>query len=78
MDLTDIQTIIDTITAWVDGFVTMVINVLQNFIPLFWVASPDAGVTPGYLTVYGVLGLMGIGIGLVYLGLNFAKRFFLK
>lgn len=78
MDLTDIQTIIDTITAWVSGFITMVIDVLNGLIPVFWVASPDAGVTPGYLTVYGVLGLMGIGIGLVYLGLNFTKRFFLK
>jgi hypothetical protein len=73
-----IQVIVDAITAWVGAFVTLVLGVLVDFIPLFYVASPDGGTTPAELTVYGVLGLMGIAIGLVYLGLNFAKNFFLK
>lgn len=77
-DLNDVQNVIDTINAWVTGFLTMVVSVLQGFIPLFYTVSPDGGTTPGSLTIYGVLGLMGIGIGLVYLALNFARGFFLK
>lgn len=77
-DIQDVQNIIDTITAWVTGFTVMVVNVLQGFVPLFYTVSIDSGVTAGSLTVFGVLGLMSIGIGLVYMGLNFAKSFFLK
>ena len=66
--------VISTITEWVTGFLTMTLAVLNGMVPLFW----DATETTGGLTVFGILGLMGIGIGLVYLGLNFAKGFFLK
>lgn len=73
----DVAHIIDTIGAWVSGMTTMVVATLQGFIPLFYTVSTTVD-TVGSLTVFGVLGLMSIAIGLVYLGLNFAKSFFLR
>lgn len=62
--------VISTITDWVTGFMSAVLNVIQGMIPLFY---DENG-----LTILGVLGLMGISIGLVRFGISFVQRFFLK
>lgn len=66
-----ITEIISTIGAWVTGFVGTVLDVFNGLIPLFWDGTTG-------LTVFGVLGLMGIAVGLVKLGLNFVKKMFMK
>lgn len=63
--------VINTITQWVTGFMTTVIDVIQGMVPLFY--DGENG-----LTILGVLGLMGISIGLVRFGISFVQRFFLK
>lgn len=62
--------VISTITDWVTGFMSAVLNVIQGMVPLFY---DENG-----LTILGVLGLMGISIGLVRFGISFVQRFFLK
>jgi len=66
--------IIAIITEWVTGFVTLIITVFNAFIELFY-ASPD-GIAPEEITFIGVLALMSIGVGVVYLGLGWMKRLF--
>lgn len=66
-----ISEVINTITQWVTGFMSAIIDVIEGLIPVFYDAESG-------LTVLGVLGLMGISIGLVRFGINFIQRFFLK
>lgn len=63
--------VVTTITEWVTGFMSAVLNVIEGLIPLFYDATEG-------LTILGVLGLMGISIGLVRFGISFVQRFFLK
>lgn len=70
--LVDIEpqgTIIDVLSDWVDGFTTLIISVVQSMTPIFWVESTG-------LTLVGMLSLMAVGIGLIYLGLRFILQLF--
>lgn len=62
-----ITDVVEVITGWVTGFTTMIINLLNDFIPLFY--SDTDG-----LTFFGVLLLFGIGVGLIYFAINFIRR----
>lgn len=62
--------IVNTITEWVNGFTTMVLALFQNMTALFWNA------TDSELTLFGILALFGVGIGLVYFGLRFIRSMF--
>lgn len=66
-----VSEVINTITQWVTGFMSAILDVIEGLVPVFY--DETAG-----LTVLGVLGLMGISIGLVRFGINFVQRFFLK
>ena len=68
--------IIQAITDWIAGLITMVVSVIDGIVPLFYVAA--VGATPGYLTIIGTLGLFGIAFGLVMLGIRFVQSFFLR
>lgn len=69
--MTIVNEVISTITSWVTGFMSTIIDVIEGLVPVFYDAESG-------LTVLGVLGLMGISIGLVRFGINFVQRFFLK
>lgn len=64
--------IIGVITAWINGFWTFISASINEAIQLFW-NSTDSALTP-----VGILALFGVGVGVVYLGLNFVRGFFQK
>lgn len=64
-----VSEIISELTAWVTGFITLIIDIFTSFIKLFYDSTTG-------LTVFGSLALLGMGIGLVYLALNFVMRLF--
>ena len=66
-----ITEIIATILAFVQGFWTIVLGSIESAVGVFW--DPTTG-----LTVIGILGLFGLGVGLVSLGMQTAMRFFKK
>lgn len=66
-----ITEIIGTILAFVEGFWTIVLGSIKSAVGVFW--DPATG-----LTVIGILGLFGLGVGLVTLGMQTAMRFFKK
>lgn len=59
------------ITSWVQGFISVVVDAVEGMIPLFYTAENG-------ITILGSLALMGLGIGIVRLGINFVKSFFLR
>lgn len=63
--------ILSTITSWLTGFWTLLTSSITSAVGVFW--NTTTGLTP-----IGILGLFGVGVGLVYLGLNFVMRFFKK
>jgi len=60
--------IIETITAWVTGMISAVVEAIQGVVPIFYNATDSS------LTFIGVLALMGLGIGIVSLGIGFVQR----
>lgn len=62
--------IISVITEWVNGFVTLIVDVFTSLVPIFY----DS--VEGDVTLVGVLALMSVGIGLIYLGLRFILQLF--
>lgn len=62
-------TIIEVLSDWVGGFTTLIISVVQSMIPIFWLEGTG-------LTLVGMLSLMAVGIGLIYLGLRFILQLF--
>lgn len=66
-----ITEIMAKLLAFVQGFWDIVLKSIDTAVGLFW--DPTTG-----LTVIGVLGLFGLGVGLVTLGMQTAMRFFKK
>lgn len=63
--MTSITSIIAGITAWVTGMITIVVDVVEASVALFWDGTA--------LTFVGGLALMGIAVGLVTLGIAFVR-----
>lgn len=66
-----VQEFLEVISDFVTGFWPIVITSITQAISIFW--NSTTGLTP-----IGVLGLFGLGVGLVYLGMSTAMRFFRK
>lgn len=64
--------VISVITAWITGMLTWLLSVIEGVIPIFYDTTTDK------LTVVGILALFGLAVGLVRLGLNFVRSFFIK
>lgn len=69
-----IDAIVGAITDWVDAFITLIVDVFTNLTPIFW--TPGVSPDPGELTLVGVLALMSVAVGLIYLGLRFIMGLF--
>lgn len=65
-----VSDIVNVITEWVNAFVTLIIDVFTSLGPIFY--DPVAG----EVTLVGILALMSVGVGLIYLGLRFILGLF--
>lgn len=73
MDL--VTNFLEVMTAWVTGFVTLLVDVLTSISGVFY----EVGETgTGSFTLLGVLAIMGLAIGFVRFSLAFIRRFFVK
>ena len=58
------------ISAWVTGFISVIVSALTAFVEVF------SDTTTSELTILGSLALLGLGIGLVTLAIAFVRGLF--
>jgi hypothetical protein len=61
--------IIEAITDWLNGFISLIVDGLGNFVEVFWT-------TDGGLTALGTMALLGLAVGLVSLIIAFVRGLF--
>ena len=66
---------LEIMTAWVTGFVTLLIDVLTSISGVFYTVSETG---TGKFTLLGVLAIMGLAIGFVRFSVAFIRSFFVK
>lgn len=69
-----ITDITSAIGDWITSSIGWVLDVISGMVPIFYDKTADGG----GLTVIGVLALFGLAVGLVRLGMNFVRSFFVR
>lgn len=67
-----VSAIFTQLTSIATSFVTLLVNLFQNVVSLFW--TEGVGDDPGELTVVGTFMLIGIATGLVIWAFHFIKN----
>lgn len=63
--------IVEAITSFVTGMISLVVDSVNAATGLFWDATLNTGA--GGLTTFGTLALIGMGMGLLALAFNFVR-----